>query len=267
VTETPAFYNDSSAFAAVWLRRLQARGAIAPGLVDARPVQEVDFVPPAQAHFFAGVGAWSYALRLAGVPDTSPVWTGSCPCQPFSVAGKRRGDSDARHLWPVWRNLIEKFRPPVIFGEQVASRSGRAWLAAVRADMEALGYAVGAADLCAASVGAPHNRPRLFFGAALADAYSSPCYRGAVVAQRSPSPRTVARGHDEVGDKTCDPWRDRDLVLSADGAWRAVQPGTLPLAHGPPHRVGRLLAYGNTITPHVASAFVRSFLSAIGQAD
>lgn len=84
-------------------------------------------------------------------------------CQPFSNAGKQRGTDDHRHLWPVFHALVEQCRPPVIFGEQVPSKLGRAWLAAVRADLETLGYAVGAADLCAAGAGAPHIRQRLYW--------------------------------------------------------------------------------------------------------
>src|SRR5690606_30346222 len=85
------------------------------------------------------------------------------PCQPYSQAGARKGDDDPRALWWAWRWLIDQCRPPVIFGEQVASKAGREWLAGVRADLEAMGYAVGAADLCAAGVGAPHIRQRLFW--------------------------------------------------------------------------------------------------------
>jgi len=162
-----AWYNEIDSFAAEWLRELARNGHIAEGKVDDRSILQVapDDIGHGQAHFFAGIGAWSYALRLAGWPDDLPVWTGSCPCQPFSVAGKRRGVGDSRHLWPVWRALIAECRPPIVFGEQVASPAGRGWLSDVRADLEALGYAVGAADLCAAGVGAPHVRQRLFWGA------------------------------------------------------------------------------------------------------
>ena len=114
-----------------------------------------------QCHFFAGIGVWSHALRLADWPDDRPVWTGSCPCQPFSAAGARKGSDDHRHLWPEFARLIGERRPSVVFGEQVASKDGRAWLHAVRSDLEGMGYAVGAADLCAAGVGAPHIRQRL----------------------------------------------------------------------------------------------------------
>ena len=48
-----------------------------------------------------------------------PVWTGSCPCQPFSSAGLRAGSDDPRHLWPAWFRLIRECRPDTVFGEQV----------------------------------------------------------------------------------------------------------------------------------------------------
>ena len=124
-----------------------------------------DFV---RVHFFAGIAGWDLALRLGGWPNESPVWTGSCPCQPFSSSGKQGGEADERHLWPAFWRLISECRPPVVFGEQVASPLGRAWLAAVRVDCEILGYRVGAADIPAGAVGAPHLRNRLWW-CAMAD--------------------------------------------------------------------------------------------------
>jgi len=161
-----AYYNEHDSFAAAWLRELIADGLIAEGEVDERSILDVrpaDLAGYTQCHFFAGIGGWSHALRLAGWPDDRPVWTGSCPCQPFSVAGKQKGHADERHLWPAFHALIAECRPPVVFGEQVASKLGRDWLSGVRADLEALGYGVGAADLCAAGLGAPHIRQRLWW--------------------------------------------------------------------------------------------------------
>lgn len=163
-----ACYNEIDPFAAQWLRNLIEQGHVAQGAVDTRSIESLrafDVLEARQAHFFAGIGIWSHALRLAGVPDNFPLWTGSCPCQPFSIAGAKGGEDDERHLWPEWRRLIDECRPAVVFGEQVTSPDGRAWLDTVLAEMEALGYAVAAADLCAACVGAPHIRQRLFFGA------------------------------------------------------------------------------------------------------
>jgi site-specific DNA-cytosine methylase len=160
------YYNELDPYAAQWLRNLGAAGHIAAGRVDNRSIKEVqswEITENEQAHFFAGVGVWSYALRLAGVPDSLPVWTGSCPCQPFSQAGRRKGNADERHLWPDWFKLIKEFHPPVIFGEQVAGPDGLRWLDSVFANLEGEDYAVAAADTCAAGVGAPHLRQRLYF--------------------------------------------------------------------------------------------------------
>src|SRR5690606_4077124 len=134
---------------------------------------------------------WAYALRLAGWPDEWPVWTGSCPCQPYSSAGARKGDDDPRALWWAWRWLIDQCRPPVIFGEQVASKAGRVWLARVRADLEGLGYAVGAADLCAAGVGAPHIRQRLYWVAHPAGAGRHERRTGKALRRGAPEPERL----------------------------------------------------------------------------
>lgn len=160
------YYNENDPKAAAWLRELIRKGCIPKGDVDERSIADVrpsDLNGYIQHHFFAGIGGWSYALHLAGWPTSRPVATGSCPCQPFSVAGKGLGEDDERHLWPIFRQLIAECRFPVVFGEQVASAAGRDWLAGVRADLEGLGYVTGAADLCAAGVGAPHIRQRLFW--------------------------------------------------------------------------------------------------------
>ena len=161
-----AYYNEIDPYAAQWLRNLIAAGHIAPGDVDERSILEVqpdDLRGYDQCHFFAGIGGWSLALRLAGWPDDRPVWTGSCPCQPFSAAGKQRGSDDERHLWPAFFDLIRERRPAKVFGEQVAGAAGLAWLDHVCADLEGAGYAAAAANLCAAGAGAFHIRQRLYW--------------------------------------------------------------------------------------------------------
>jgi DNA (cytosine-5)-methyltransferase 1 len=164
--DSVAFYNENDPYPAKWLRNLIGAGHISPGYVDERDIQEVspnDIKQYTRAHFFAGIGTWDYALKLAEWPDNQQVWTGSCPCQPFSTAGKRGGTDDSRHLWPEWFRLIRECKPTVIFGEQVASKDGLAWLDIVYSDLESEGYAVAAVDLCAAGIGAPHIRQRLYF--------------------------------------------------------------------------------------------------------
>jgi DNA (cytosine-5)-methyltransferase 1 len=162
----PAYYNENDPKAVAWLRELIRTGAVAPGEVDDRSILDVrpdELAGFTQCHFFAGIGVWSYALRLAGWPDDRAVWTGSCPCQPFSAAGKGAGFDDERHLWPAWFHLIEQHRPPVIFGEQVASKNADPWIDLVHDDLEALGYAFGAVPFPAAGIGAPHIRDRTYW--------------------------------------------------------------------------------------------------------
>ena len=160
-----AYYNEIDPYAADWLRNLIKSGHIADGVVDERSISDVrpnELQEFTQCHFFAGIGIWSHALRSAGWADDRPVWTGSCPCQPFSQSGTRKGVLDERHLWPHWHHLIAECRPSTIFGEQVASKDGLGWLDLVQADMEGEDYAFGAFDMCSAGFGAPHIRQRLW---------------------------------------------------------------------------------------------------------
>ena len=324
-----AYYNEIEPYAAEWLRNLIAAGLIAPGDVDERSIEEVapdELEGYTQCHFFAGIGGWGHALRLAGWPDERPVWTGSVPCQPLSGAGQRRGHADRRHLWPAFFRLIAERRPATLFGEQVASNLGREWLAGVRADLEHVGYACGAADLPAACVGAPHIRQRLWFVAErladnLGERYAPIQQRGtgdvrqnrerersqpgskcsspdggladAERQRRQPGPANDGRDREGVESRGGEPiqpplggkdagglaepdddrlegpqalwtgqpgatWASENIPCG-DGKARRVEPGTFPLAHGVPNRVGRLRAYGNAIVPQVAAAFIRAY--------
>lgn len=350
-----AYYNEIDPYAAEWLRNLIAAGHIAPGDVDTRDIRDVrpsDLRGYTQCHFFAGVGVWSYSLRRAGWSDDRPVWTGSCPCQPFSPAGAGLGFSDERHLWPHWHWLISECRPAIILGEQVASKDADPWIDLVHDDLEALGYAVGAVPFPSAGVGAPHIRDRLYWVAHantagqraspaqrrkahrstesagiasasgglgwLADTERSNCGCEASAADHigkeayrstdwaggrgsslvglaySCSQRVCACGCGSAGSTSCalqggdgqrqwvradagatydaasaaagptnGHWRAADWLLCRDGKWRPVEPGTFPLAHGAPARVGRLRAYGNAINASAAEAFIRSVRESI----
>lgn len=243
-----AYYNEIDPHAAQWLRNLIKAGHIAAGDVDERSIEDVrpdDLRGYTQCHFFAGIGLWSYALRLAGWDDSRPVWTGSCPCQPFSDAGRGLGFEDKRHLWPVWFDLIRQCHPSVVFGEQVASKAARTWLDLVFADMEDRNYACGSAILPVASVGAPQERDRLWW---LADANYAR-RKGRVRQGESDSTREerpAARG---------------ELVRSMRGPW-PPGPGQVDdipiLVDGSAGRVGRLRAIGNAISPEVAAAFIEA---------
>ncbi len=250
-----AYYNEIDPYAAQWLRNLIKAGHIAPGHVDERSIVDVrpaDLAGFDQCHFFAGIGGWSYALRLAGWPDDRPVWTGSCPCQPFSTAGRRKGTADERHLWPIFYSLIRECRPTVVFGEQVASKDGRAWLAGVRADLEALGFACGGADLCAASVGAPHPRQRLYWVAHPHQAGWSDA------APRQAGTERDGIGTDGMGRRPSFWDRYGEPRRFKDGSTRRSKSGVDIMVDGFPGRVAAVGAYGNAIVPQVAAEFIKA---------
>ena len=199
-----------------WLRELIKGGLIADGEVDERSITDVDagdLVGFNQCHFFAGIGGWSYALRLAGWPDDKPVWTGSAPCQPFSAAGAGLAADDARHLAPKFIDLVRTARPRVLFGEQVASAAvlGRvpgkakqpaapewAWIDDLSDRLEAAHYAVGTLDIPAAGIGAPHIRQRTWFRA-----------------ERLGQPHSAGRGQGREG---CEATRHGGSAIAAGGA-------------------------------------------------
>jgi len=253
------YYNEIDPFCVEWLRALMGRGVIPTGTIDNRSIEDVkpiELKEYDQCHFFAGIGVWAYALEQAGWGD-APVWTGSCPCQPFSAAGKGKGTTDERHLWPAFFHLIRNVRPVTVFGEQVASKAGLAWLDLVQADLEGEGYANGAVDTCAAGFGAPHIRQRLYWvahtelhGYASTQNGGSSCTRQDEGRLLEPARACASNGF----------WSNVEWLHCADGKARAVEPGTFPLAHGATNRVGRLRGYGNAIVAPQAIEFVKAYM-------
>ena len=232
-----AYYNEIDPYAAEWLRNLIKQGHIADGVVDDRSISDVrpeELFEFTQCHFFAGIGIWSRALRGAGWADERPVWTGSCPCQPFSGAGKRAGDSDERHLWPHWNHLIQECRPSTIFGEQVASKDGLGWLDLVQTDMEAKDYAFGAFDLSASGFGAPHIRQRLWFVADTDNAGSQGWIPRGPDQEREDQHGHAGRNgatHIGVGNTDLHDGRHGDRALTSDGQAR-VEHGSASASDG-----------------------------------
>lgn len=239
-----AYYNEIDPYAAQWLRNLIAVGHIPEGDVDERSIADVrpdDIRGYVQCHFFAGIGGWPHALRLAGWADSRPVWTGSCPCQPFSVGGEGKGSGDARHLWPEFRRLIAECRPAIVFGEQVESPLAWAWLANVRADMEAEGYALGAASLCSPGVGGPHIRQRIYFVSHPNDGHLHGW------------DSVVQMGRESITEEVAQHVHNRGME------WRPES--RVPIvAYGVPARVAKCSAIGNAIVPPLAAAFIESVM-------
>jgi DNA (cytosine-5)-methyltransferase 1 len=199
-----------------------------------------DLVGYTQCHFFAGIGVWSYALRCAGWSDDRPIWTGSCPCQPFSAAGKGGGFADERHLWPSFHHLIRECQPATVIGEQVASKHGLGWFDLVSTDMDASGYACGAVVADASSFGAWHKRQRIYW-AANAKWHKQP----------RQEPRRWADGR--MGRVQQPIQRDTD--------WQAALSKLRVLDDGHPRCVGLTDAARNALYAPQAQAFIESIMT------
>jgi len=90
------------------------------------------------------------------------VICGGYPCQPFSVAGRQKGEEDPRHLWPEYFRLIRELRPSYVIGENVGGHI-RLGLDSVLEDLDSENYTVRCFSVEAASLGAPHRRERIFW--------------------------------------------------------------------------------------------------------
>lgn len=257
------YYNEIDPYAAQWLRNLIAAGHIATGDVDERSILDVspdDLQGYTQCHFFAGIGVWSHALRRAGWDDDRPIWTGSCPCQPFSQAGKSEGFLDDRHLWPYFYRLIKECGPSVVAGEQVASKDVDPWIDLVQTDLEALDYAFGCVALPAAGVGAPTIRDRTFW-MAHTDYAGLERQRLEHQLPRSTEDQSVTRSSLVSEDRTKSSptngfWSNIDWVYCKFNRWRPIEPSLSPMATRSPDFVGRVRAYGNSLNAEVARIFV-----------
>ncbi|WP_312237356.1 DNA cytosine methyltransferase [Stenotrophomonas sp.] len=288
------YYNEFDPYTAQWLRNLIAAGLIPAGHVDTRSITDVqpdDLAGYRQCHFFAGIGGWSLAARLAGWPDDRELWTGSAPCQPFSVAGKGKAQADDRHLWPHLFRLARARQPAVLMGEQVAAAVGKDWIDGVFSDLEGIGYACGASVVPACAVDAPHRRDRLWFVAHAG---------GQGLAQRIGDPRVPcevggkSEGKDASNDDRADAraladadccgreswadhaaprhwqattaasgrsaWDSAGVIVGHDGKARRVEPSIHLLADGIPGRVAQLRAGGNAIVPQVAAEVIGAYM-------
>lgn len=253
-----AYYNEIDPFAAAWLRELIKAGHIAPGDVDTRSIVDVrpdDLRKYTQCHFFAGIGVWSYSLRRAGWPDNRPIWTGSCPCQPWSdagaVHGRNKAEADERDLWPDWFELIAVRRPEIILGEQVASRAAKRWYDRTADDLERSEYTCGAVITEAAAFRQAQRRERIYFAA----------YTG------SPRGERLVTGSRPV---VAGPGRwsgEADLQAIAADPFRPGSRWPAPLIRrvddGVAARVEQLRGYGNAINAIQAQGFIEACIEAI----
>lgn len=197
---------------------------------------------------------------------------GGYPCQPFSVAGRQRGEADPRHLWPHMLDAVRVLRPRFALLENVSGHLALGF-GRVLGDLAEIGYDCEWDCVPAAAVGAPHLRDRVFVVAhpQRDELWHEPGRRNG---QGGPDP-AVARDDGPQGPVAdTDSERSQGRGVSAvepsavpDAGWRgprifgpaarpggqwAVEPDVGRVAHGVPHRVDRLRGLGNAVVPQVA---------------
>lgn len=205
-----------------------------------------------------------------GIPRVNVV-CGGFPCQPFSVAGKQRGKSDDRYLWPEVVRCLDTLRPTWFLGENVPGIINLA-LDQVCTDLESLGYTVWPVCVPACAVDAPHIRQRVWILA-----YSSSVRRqgdgqmgnGKHSRQKTTSTYTTPSGED-VADADAGQQPKLPVHAFAGGSvqeskrcWSyewLPEPSMGRVAHGIPRRMDRLRGLGNAVVPRVVEAFGRMIM-------
>ena len=201
--------------------------------------------------------------------DRIDVITGGYPCQPFSVAGKQRGEKDDRHLWPSMLEIIAQVRPAWVICENVTGHIALG-LDKVLLDLETEGYSSRTFIVPACSVNAPHRRDRLWIVAHSNDT-RQPASEGGRENNRDKERNDIRGSGEDVAHSNAERWegrlsggqnekREHLLGHSRCGSathrqqrkdpW-AVEPKMGRLADGIPGRVARLKALGNAVVPQI----------------
>lgn len=166
---------------------------------------------------------------------TIDLISGGYPCQPFSVAGRRRGENDPRHLWPEMYRLIREIRPRWVVCENVAGHV-ELGLDTVLSDLDAIGYAATPFVIPACAVGAPHRRDRVWI-IAHATGFRQPWTLGAH--GRQPAPQ----------------------LPSEALRWDLPTPFTVGSDDGIPYRMERTQSLGNAVVPMIPVQIGRAIIA------
>jgi len=211
-------------------------------------------------------------VRECGAHNLEPVdlICGGLPCQPHSVAGKRRGAADDRNLWPEYRRIVAELRPRWVLGENVPGII-TTMLDEVLSDLEGEGYACTTLVLPAVAFDAPHRRDRVFVVAHNARRGCD----GRRLSVRPRRSRQATADVDRCGEDLADAHGsgllqsrgnrgasiDADAEPSGDGwaRWDA-ESDVGRVADGVPYRVDRLRALGNAVVPQVVEWIGRRIL-------
>jgi len=196
-------------------------------------------------------------VKEVGKHNLEPVDVicGGFPCQPHSVAGKRKGAEDDRNLWPEYRRIVAELRPRFVVGENVPGIR-TTMLDTVLSDLESLDYTATTLNLPAVAFDAPHRRERLWI---VAHAKQSRISGGNL---RGFGEAGSEIGQCQDGARPANELGNGSQMARKAGGW-AVEPNVGRVAHGVPQRVDRLRALGNAVVPQVAEWIGRRIVGAM----
>ena len=193
------------------------------------------------------------ATTYAGRID---IISGGFPCQPFSVAGKRKGSEDERHLWPEMLRVIGECKPRWVVGENVrglVSWSDGLVLEEVCSDLETIGYSVQSFIIPACATGAPHRRDRVWI-VAHSDNFGTRSRLGEIQSKNGEVPQR--HNNAEFGNAS-DDWQNFPTIPPVCGGDDGL-PKELDGITFPKWRRESIKAYGNAIVPQVAHRIFES---------
>ena len=213
-------------------------------------------------------------LKADGI-DSIDIITGGYPCQPFSIAGRQKGEQDSRHLWPEYFRLVKELRPTWVIGENVSGHI-KLGLDTVISDLESEDYAVRPFSISASSIGANHQRERIWI---LAHSRRSQWPRAELRGENENETRKENANQFERSSSTSEvdvantnnerlqrQWQSRNQFTprfnssresSEEGqrtvgqGWWESEPNMGRVAHGIPKRVDRLKSLGNSLVPQI----------------
>lgn len=227
-------------------------------------VEADEFCRRVLAHHFPQTRQYGKIQDFDGFTPVVDVISGGFPCQPFSNAGKRRGDADDRHLWPEMLRVIRAARPKWVVGENVrafADWSSGLVLESVFSDLESEGFEVGAFIVPAAGCGAPHRRERVFIVAHAERSGSRPdAGRGAAAAGevRRETTRALPGSYERGGNAALADARSGRGTFGEFPSFSPICRGDDGLSEGldgvtfSRWRTETLKAYGNAVLPDIA---------------
>ena len=213
-------------------------------------------------------------LKADGI-DSIDIITGGYPCQPFSIAGRQKGEQDPRHLWPEYFRLVKELRPTWVIGENVSGHI-KLGLDTVIEDLESEDYSVRPFSISASSIGANHQRERIWI---LAHSRRSQWPRAELRGENENETRQENANQFERSSSTSEvdvantnderlqrQWQSRNQFTSRFNSsresseegqgtvgqgWWESEPNMGRVAHGIPKRVDRLKSLGNSLVPQI----------------